>query len=369
MEFDQDGGLRRTVVSVAIGVVLAGSVVAIATPATAAMACGGWAVVPTPSLTTASQLLGIAEIGPGDVWAVGLTNSPFPGAPLAEHWDGAAWSVVPTAPGASGFLWAVDGAVSDDAWAVGDTGTIEHWNGTAWSNVAIPLPSGASHPFLRDVHAVSSTDVWAVGWYTASATEKTLVLHWNGSSWSRIPSPIQAKRVATEFWGVAVRSDTDVWAVGRYVKNGEFTFSAHWNGSSWSKPTMPASPSTQDTYLGQVVTVGTAGAWAVGTSGSGDLIERYANGGWQIVTGLTGVGGLHGLLAFGPANIYASGGSNGEPVAEHWNGASWSGVATPAVPPGENGLFDLDGQSGTDLWGAGDQGGTGGVQTLVEHAC
>jgi hypothetical protein len=334
----------------------------------AALACPGWAVQATPNPASGpSQLLGIGEVSPTDVWAVGLTNTPSPGAPLAEHFNGTSWSIVPTAS-ASGWLWAVDGAASNDVWAGGD-GVLERWRGSSWSRVTIPLPRGASSPVVRDIDVVSANDVWAVGWYTKSV-ERTLVLHWNGSSWSRIASPNQGRRISTELWGIAVRSASDVWTVGGYLNRGEFTYSAHWNGTGWTKPAMPASPSTQETYLGQVATVGTAGAWAVGSSGSGPLIERFQAGAWHIVAGVAGVDFLHGLIAFSATNVYASGGDAGEPAVEHWNGTSWNAVTTPSVPPGANGLWDLDGTAGTDLWAAGDQGdGSGGLSTLVEHAC
>ena len=333
-----------------------------------ASGCGGWLESPTPGLSTQSQLLGISEITPTDVWAVGLTNSPVPGASLAEHFSGSSWSVV--SPATAGFLWSVDGAAANDVWAVGDIGSFEHWNGAAWSSVAIPLPKGGSEPVLRDVESVSATDVWAVGWYTANGTGKTLVEHWDGTSWTRIASPNQGRRISTQLWGVAVRSGSDVWVVGRYVKAGEYTFSAHWNGSSWSTPAMPASPSTSETYLGNVVTVGTAGTWAVGSSGNaGALVERYSAGAWHIVTAVADVDFLHGLLAFAPKNIYASGSKGGEPIVEHWDGTMWSAVPTPTVLPAANGLWSLDGASPTDIWGAGDQGGTPSPQTLVEHYC
>jgi hypothetical protein len=133
---------------------------------------------------------------------------------------------------------------------------------------------------------------------------------------------------------------------------------------------MPPSPSTQETYLGQVAAVGTAGAWAVGSSGGADLIERFLGGAWTIVSGVSGVSFLHGLLAFGPRDAYASGSANGEPVVENWDGTSWAQMATPSVPPGNNGLWDLDGLSDGDLWGVGDEGdGSGGLQTLAEHYC
>ena len=74
---------------------------------------------------------------PNDVWAVGssLNSSTNLLTPLAEHFNGTSWSVVPTATlpsGTAGQLKSVVAVASNNVWAVGDnTGPlIEHWDGT-----------------------------------------------------------------------------------------------------------------------------------------------------------------------------------------------------------------------------------------------
>jgi hypothetical protein len=64
-----------------------------------------------------------------------------------------------------------------------------HWNGTAWSRVPSPSPGngdGEGTSELFGVSALSSTDAWAVGDYINQTTGiiDTLILHWNGSTWS-----------------------------------------------------------------------------------------------------------------------------------------------------------------------------------------
>jgi len=39
---------------------------------------------------------------------------------------------------------------------------------------------------LTGAAAVSPTDAWAVGSY---GTFKTLILHWDGTAWAKVPSP------------------------------------------------------------------------------------------------------------------------------------------------------------------------------------
>src|ERR1700722_11540291 len=58
-----------------------------------------------------------------------------------------------------------------------------------WVAVRPPDPgSQLNDLFALDV--LSAKNVWAVGDYTgADGTFKTLVEHWNGKAWSRVPSP------------------------------------------------------------------------------------------------------------------------------------------------------------------------------------
>ena len=82
----------------------------------------------------------------------------------------------------------MSGLSPSDAWAVGATGVgslstlIEHWTGT-WSRVPSPNPSTRGDQLLG-VDARSSTDAWAVGFYVTGSGHRTLIEHWNGSSWS-----------------------------------------------------------------------------------------------------------------------------------------------------------------------------------------
>jgi hypothetical protein len=112
---------------------------------------------------------------------------------------------IPALPAVAGTarpaaLTALDGSLSGvaavsgtNAWAVGATyssgGTdakalVLHWNGRAWSQVPSPGPKGSA---LSGVIAVSATDAWAVGRISSDGGDKskTFVLHWNGKSWSR----------------------------------------------------------------------------------------------------------------------------------------------------------------------------------------
>jgi hypothetical protein len=70
-------------------------------------------------------------------------------------------------------------------------GLILQWTGKEWKRVASPDTS-VLHNVLSAVAATSSSNAWAVGYLASPLTGpnlRTLILHWNGKTWIRTPSP------------------------------------------------------------------------------------------------------------------------------------------------------------------------------------
>lgn len=68
---------------------------------------------------------------------------------------------------------------------------------------------------LGAVAEVSPHDVWAVGYEQRGTTTRTLIEHWNGASWSVVPSPdVQPNMDSNALSRVAAVAPNDVWAVG-----------------------------------------------------------------------------------------------------------------------------------------------------------
>ena len=144
---------------------------------------------------------------------------------------------------------------STDAWAVGNarnptTGAAVtvtlRWDGSGWTRVASPNPAGrttsSDSNFLDGVSALSATDAWAVGDYTSNgvaSARTSLIVHWNGTSWTRVASPSPGGNpLGTILDGVSVTSATQAWAVGEYsvpTQSTDDSLVLHWNGTSWSK--------------------------------------------------------------------------------------------------------------------------------------
>src|SRR5439155_12879397 len=117
------------------------------------------------------------------------------------HWEGTAWQVSPAAelPVAQNMLGGVTGSATNDVWAVGEASKgspsakrrplAEHWNGTAWS--IVPTPDLTNSAGFSGVTEISPTDVWAVGWRSKGLRTATLTEHWDGSTWTVAPTPFR----------------------------------------------------------------------------------------------------------------------------------------------------------------------------------
>src|SRR5689334_17781737 len=130
----------------------------------------GWTIYPNPAPPGDSVLNGITALAPNDLWAVGYDG--VMSYTLAVHGNGTSWTTVPSPnpPSSKAVLQAVAGVGANDAWAVGEyiggqynqwQTLTEHWDGTAWT--IVPSPNNIYNNRLYAVTAIASNDVWAVG--------------------------------------------------------------------------------------------------------------------------------------------------------------------------------------------------------------
>ena len=134
-----------------------------------------WKQAPSPGLGVGPDLEGVAATSARDVWAVGFNSAVQA---IILHWNGTAWKRVPSPPE---VLSGVAATSATNAWAVALGGVTLHWNGTAWLKVPNPSPPCC----LYAVAATSARSAWAVGGRSIPpSTIRTLILHWNGKTWS-----------------------------------------------------------------------------------------------------------------------------------------------------------------------------------------
>jgi hypothetical protein len=231
-----------------------------------------WTNVKAPNVTGSDNVLtDVVDLSPSDAWAVGWENTHFT---LVEHWNGTSWSVVtsPNPGSRRNFLTAVDASSSTDAWAVGwDQGSSGlhstlalRYQGSTWDVVSTPNTTDPSAN-LSAVADIASNDVWAGGYSSSSIGTRTLMMHWDGTTWTIVPSPNLVPDGNDTITDIAAISSDDVWAVG-YATSGSNTvgLTMHWDGTSWSLVSTPAPSSL--TMLRGVVAVSSANVWAVGVS-------------------------------------------------------------------------------------------------------
>jgi hypothetical protein len=267
----------------------------------------GWAVVPSPNMGTShNQLYAVSASSANDVWAAGdyyaADSKVGHDATLIEHWDGAVWSVVPSDNLSSNHnnnLYGISAVSKEDVWAVGGysddpTGTlqtlIEHWDGVAWTAVPSPNMAGGVNS-LYSVDAVTANDVWAVGEFynTTNFSYHALIEHWDGTAWSIVPT-LDLNMNNRYLYKVTARSATDVWAIGSTwdASNIDQTLVEHWNGSLWTA-VASANVGTDSNNLYSIAATSEKDAWAVGdyydaaTSAYRTLVEHWDGRTWTAV--------------------------------------------------------------------------------------
>jgi hypothetical protein len=185
-----------------------------------------WNVVPSPNPEPSNYLTDVGAISSNDVWAVGVQNPGGPERTLTMHWDGTAWSVIPSPnPTIVGDERLLDVAAisADNVWSVGlyyppgeASSTLAiHWDGVAWSVVPSPSPGGSNrNSILYGISAIASNDIWAAGFYDTNTHTHTLMIRWDGTQWSLSPSPDPPLNYGQGLYAISAISTNDVWAVG-----------------------------------------------------------------------------------------------------------------------------------------------------------
>jgi hypothetical protein len=294
-----------------------------------------WSTVASPNATQFyNELYGVSASSATDAWAVGYANTRpevngWPSKTVALHWNGTAWSLATTPNPASqtNLLHAVKVFSPTNAWAVGyyytsqaDSGALVlHWNGTTWTEVDVPEEATA----LYGISGTSASDIWAVG---TGRTHQLATLHYNGATWSETPIA-DTGTVFAALYAVTAISPSDVWAVG-FKNNYAIPLAHHWNGITWTEvPTPPVGVGGNNPFKG-VTGLSATEVWAVGytttSNGPQELIERWNGSAWQVEPApaiASPVVGLDAAAAVRPsggnATVWSTGSAWGF-VTDHW---------------------------------------------------
>jgi hypothetical protein len=278
-------------------------------------------------------------------------------------------------------LGSVSAISASDAWAVGDfdTGTAptivrqpqaQHWNGAAWTLTAQPAVFGTGDNVLLSVTAITTSNVWAVGFSKANNTMGTLnqvlIEHFDGTSWTAIADTTANNPAGTSnsLFGVKFFSATDVWAVGE-AKTSSTVATAiieHYDGTAWTTQTPAAAAAFS--LLADVVPLAANDVWAAGLQQAAagvveTLVEHFDGTTWTTVAAqnpnangqfFNDIAGVHNDLWAVGGQVTDS--TTEKTLVEHYDGAAWTVVASP-TPDLSASLIGVRYAAHNDVWAEG----------------
>jgi hypothetical protein len=194
----------------------------------------------------------------------------------------------------------------------------------------------------------------AVGEYRTSGGFFPLAEQWDGNSWTIVPAHFPSGGGFTGLTGVSCTATNACTAVGTYVAGATTTmFAERWNGSSWSlQSTATPTGNVKGSWLNGVACTGASACFAVGyyqvSSPFGvlspPLAEPWNGTSWSVGTAVSPTNSLSaGLDAVSCSSSNActavgavSSATHGPQAgAQRWNGSTWS-LQAPVNPFGSD---------------------------------
>lgn len=280
---------------------------------------------------------------------------------IAARWDGTTWTNqdVPTIPvDFDTDLAAISCTSSSACVSVGDatdaeqttTLLVKRWDGTAWTqDQGVPDASNGFGSRLTGVSCASPSACLAVGntdfGGRGGTSHVAFADRWDGTRWTALPLPRPNTSEASDFTAVSCTSAASCYAVGHDAPVGVTqAMIMRWNGTAWTDVTPPASAGLE---LTGISCTSASACTAVGSAGTVPLAERWNGSSWSIQPApLPAAGGSAALSSVSCASstsCTAVGQAGGQALAERWNGSSW--IAQPAPVPAGTKASALSGVS------------------------
>jgi len=211
--------------------------------------------------------------------------------------------------------------------------------------VVVPSPnSGARSNVLKSVSCVSTTSCVAVGYYVGASAYQSLVLNWDGTSWTKVDSPNSGSN-ANVLNSVSCVTASSCVAVGWYVaESGTESQSLvlNWDGTRWTKADSP-NPGASNNFLNSVSCVTASSCVAVGTyaddvqvSTSRSFVVNWDGTSWtKAESPNTGIydNVLNSVSCVSESSCVAAGyyvnGAGTQSLVLKWDGTSWTKLDSP----------------------------------------
>ena len=328
-----------------------------------------------PSVGELAGLYAVDAVASDDVWGVGVAGGST--GPLIDHFDGSTWSQVDGPHLRHGILYGVAGT-TDDVWAVGTQQNAahdlrplaEHWDGTDWEIVPVMPAKPSLHISfqLNGVASLSPSDAWAVGVRfqpISGGQARPVMFHWDGTSWTRVALPRTGP--GSNLLGISASGPDDVFAAG-FTSDGSALLE-HWNGRRWTIKGVLQPPADHAYVLYGISVVSSDDIWTVGSdaneSGSGPdttLTLHWDGQSWTRADSYTNPrrnSELRSVEAFPSGDALATGrlphtpSAKGQPLAEQWDGTRWNRLHTPWGSRAPAELLGVSGVAPDDVWAVG----------------
>jgi hypothetical protein len=218
-------------------------------------------------------------------------------------------------------------------------------NGESWGLVSVPLPTGAQGGSLAGVSCVSAACKAVGHYFNAAGTELPLVETGSTLSWSSQAPPAPTGAKAASLAGISCVSSEWCQAVGFYVNSigRELPLIEQWNGKAWA-----ILPSSEFSFRLTGVACGSTNSCFATAATLAPILgavvgERWNGEKWTVVElslpsgneskGLAGVScGAPTAASCLAVGSYTRAGTE-MPMAETWNGSTWSFSELP-IPSG-----------------------------------
>ncbi|MER6813114.1 hypothetical protein ABT299_27935 [Spirillospora sp. NPDC000708] len=276
---------------------------------------GDWVEYDLLNLPNHASIQDVDAVAPEDVWIKGVrygddkTTSPYLG-----HFRGSAFNEVPLPPGAGGagtlqagasgvwystltdvYRWTGDiwtdkwthvttfpeisldtGYIraDDDIWRLGTTSewsttfVAQHWDGRSWKSVPMNTDGLGVGFGFADMVAISPTDAWAAGTDNHTSPATPVLMHWDGTAWSKAAVPAGLNGLTRIIKG----ADGDLWALGHTLDEPAKPGLLHYSGGTWSRVPTSAVPNRTNINATQLAVVpGTGALWTLGTTTVGTV--------------------------------------------------------------------------------------------------
>jgi hypothetical protein len=225
---------------------------------------GAWTSVPLPAGTPASMTAATAYSA-SDVWAFAGNRVLF--------YNGHRWALTGQL---GGQVYAASAAGPSNVWAT-SFNTLWHYTGRSWTRIAAPFT-------LTSLSAPSSGGVWATGLENTTP----VVAHWTGTSWTITSVSQYLRGLTNEFCrpgvsAIYAQSAGNVWVAGGsgcQDNGGHLTVVLHWNGSSWTALSYKGSAGQPSS----MVPDGSGGLWISTVSGAPGIGGMVHVAGGQVST-------------------------------------------------------------------------------------